>query len=42
VYAASYFLPVKPVDSEILLTEAQFKAHQSDIERPDEPARCRW
>ena len=33
VYAASYFLPVKPVDSEILLTEAQFKEHQADIER---------
>ena len=26
VYAASYFLPVKPVDNEILLTEEQFKA----------------
>lgn len=33
IYTASYFLPVKPVDSEILLTEANFKAHQPDIER---------
>jgi 3,4-dihydroxy 2-butanone 4-phosphate synthase/GTP cyclohydrolase II len=33
IYAASYFLPVKPVDSEILLTEAQFKQHQTEIER---------
>lgn len=33
VYTACYFLPVKPVDSEILLTEAQFKAHKQDIER---------
>jgi 3,4-dihydroxy 2-butanone 4-phosphate synthase/GTP cyclohydrolase II len=32
IYTASYFLPVKPVDSEILLTEANFKAHQSEIE----------
>ena len=33
IYTASYFLPVKPVDSEILLTEATFKEHQSEIER---------
>jgi 3,4-dihydroxy 2-butanone 4-phosphate synthase/GTP cyclohydrolase II len=33
VYTASYFLPVKPVDSEILLTEAQFREHKVDIER---------
>jgi 3,4-dihydroxy 2-butanone 4-phosphate synthase/GTP cyclohydrolase II len=33
VYTASYFLPVKPVDSEILLTEPQFKEHKADIER---------
>lgn len=26
IYAASYFLPVKPVDNDILLTEEQFKA----------------
>jgi 3,4-dihydroxy 2-butanone 4-phosphate synthase/GTP cyclohydrolase II len=32
IYTASYFLPVKPVDSEILLTEAQFRAHKDDIE----------
>jgi 3,4-dihydroxy 2-butanone 4-phosphate synthase/GTP cyclohydrolase II len=25
IYSASYFLPMKPVDSDILLTEAQFK-----------------
>jgi 3,4-dihydroxy 2-butanone 4-phosphate synthase/GTP cyclohydrolase II len=33
IYAASYFLPVKPVDSEILITEAEFKSFQHDIER---------
>ncbi len=33
VYTASYFLPVKPVNSEILLTEPQFKEHKADIER---------
>ncbi len=26
IYSASYFLPMKPVDNDILLTEAQFKA----------------
>ena len=33
IYTASYFLPVKPVDSEILLPEATFKEHQPEIER---------
>ncbi|MEY2789302.1 MAG: hypothetical protein RLZZ34_2445 [Verrucomicrobiota bacterium] len=32
IYTASYFLPVKPVNSEVLLTEAQFRAHKDDIE----------
>lgn len=35
IYSASYFLPMKPVDDDILLTEAQFKTlfHQQSIER---------
>ncbi|MFM7554239.1 MAG: GTP cyclohydrolase [Verrucomicrobiota bacterium] len=32
IHTASYFLPVKPVDSEILITEAQFRAHKDGIE----------
>lgn len=33
VYAASYFLPMKPVDSEIVLTEDQYKTNQEEINR---------
>ncbi len=35
IYSASYFLPMKPVDHDVLLTEAQFKAlfRERSIER---------
>jgi 3,4-dihydroxy 2-butanone 4-phosphate synthase / GTP cyclohydrolase II len=33
IYVASYYLPVKPVDSQILLTEEHFKQHRVEIER---------
>lgn len=32
VYVASYFLPMKPVDHEVLLTEAQYREHREAIE----------
>ncbi|MFM7099599.1 MAG: GTP cyclohydrolase [Verrucomicrobiota bacterium] len=32
VYVASYFLPMKPVDHEVLLTEAQYREHRALIE----------
>lgn len=32
IHTATYFLPVKPVDSEILLSEAQFRANKEQIE----------